>query len=261
MVNKSCPVSVVIPCYCASLTIERAVFSVLKQSLKPKEILIVDDCSIDSTFKKLLILKKKFPRLIRIFRLKINSGPGHARNLGWDMSTQPWIAFLDADDMWHEDKLKIQYNFVKNSNYHLCGHTSALYNIKEVFRKEIKVINLSFNQMLFSNIVPARSVMLRSDLPFRFLGKNLTEDYLLWLEIIGSGYKGCFMKYNLAFTFRSEFSTGGYSGNLLRHEIRELKAYYYLLKHEYIKIFTFFLVMVWSLLKFLRRICLNLFRF
>ncbi|MHB1099234.1 MAG: glycosyltransferase family 2 protein, partial [Burkholderiales bacterium] len=107
------PVSVIIPCYRCAETIARAVDSVLKQTLPPEEILLVEDCSGDdgNTLAVLHSLQQNNP-FIRVIPLAKNGGPAAARNAGWDAAKQPYIAFLDADDAWHPKKLEIQYSWM-----------------------------------------------------------------------------------------------------------------------------------------------------
>jgi glycosyltransferase involved in cell wall biosynthesis len=117
-------VSVVIPCYRCADTIERAVMSVAEQTLKPYEVILVEDCSGDYTLDVLYSLQSQFDvDWIKIIPLKVNSGPGTARNVGWNASQQDYIAFLDADDSWHPQKIEIQYGWmVKNSDVDMTGH-------------------------------------------------------------------------------------------------------------------------------------------
>ncbi|MDR9769531.1 glycosyltransferase family 2 protein [Acetomicrobium sp.] len=121
------PVSVVVPCYCCEDTIERAVVSVMSQTALPGEVILVDDASPDHgrTLSKLQELQERFrdKTHIEIIALKNNSGPSVARNAGWETATQPYIAFLDADDAWHPQKLEIQYGWMKeHPEIALTGH-------------------------------------------------------------------------------------------------------------------------------------------
>jgi glycosyltransferase involved in cell wall biosynthesis len=97
--NSEPEFSVVIPCFNAELTVDRAFKSVLNQSFPPKEVIFVNDASTDQTQS---ILNKfslgTYSFSVRIFKNEINVGPGMSRNLGWNNATSNWIAFLDADD-------------------------------------------------------------------------------------------------------------------------------------------------------------------
>ncbi len=88
-------ISVVIPAFNASKTIERAINSVLNQSMREFEIIVVDDGSSDNSAKIVQQFTSTYP--IKLIQ-QINQGPGHARNVGLDNSILPFICFLDADD-------------------------------------------------------------------------------------------------------------------------------------------------------------------
>ena len=94
-------VSVIIPTYNAQSTIIRVIESVLNQKFSNLEILIVDDKSTDKTVKT---VKKRFPNL-SIIELPENLGVANARNEGIRLSRGKYIAFLDSDDLWNEEKL------------------------------------------------------------------------------------------------------------------------------------------------------------
>lgn len=99
-------VSVIIPYYRASQTIARAVESALEQTVRPHEILIVDDgCPEDAE-----AATKRFGSSVKLIR-KPNGGTASARNLGIEHVQSEWIAFLDADDYWEPTKLERQLAF------------------------------------------------------------------------------------------------------------------------------------------------------
>lgn len=102
--NKLPRVDVIIPAYNASKYIAKTIQSVLAQTLLPHKIIVVDDGSTDNT----VALVKSFNNdLIEIISIP-NSGVSKARNIGIRASQSEYIAFLDADDLWEEDKLKAQ---------------------------------------------------------------------------------------------------------------------------------------------------------
>lgn len=96
-------VSVVIPAYNASATIDAAVESVLAQTVAPGEILVMDDGSTDDTFRHL----EAFQPRIRVLR-QSNRGVAHARNVLCEQAKGEVVAFLDADDIWHPSYLELQ---------------------------------------------------------------------------------------------------------------------------------------------------------
>src|SRR5438309_8195778 len=110
---RTAPVSVIIPCYRCAATIERAMLSVAEQSVRPAEAILIDDASGDNTFAVMEKIRNKYGDWIRIVALPMNQGAAAARNAGWHAATQPYIAFLDADDAWHPRKIEIQYGYMQ----------------------------------------------------------------------------------------------------------------------------------------------------
>ena len=98
-------VSVIIPSYNREKTIERAVMSVLNQTYRDLELIVVDDCSKDNTVE---VLKSIKDDRLKIIRLEKNSGACVARNVGIENAQGDYIAFQDSDDEWLLDKLEKQ---------------------------------------------------------------------------------------------------------------------------------------------------------
>lgn len=98
-------VSVVIPAYNSRDTIQQAIATARAQTLRPVQIVVIDDCSRDDTLQRAEALAG--PDLL-IVRSPKNGGGGAARNLGIDHATGDVVAFLDADDLWAPDKLASQ---------------------------------------------------------------------------------------------------------------------------------------------------------
>jgi len=259
-----CRVSVIVPCYCVEETLPKTIQSILEQTLLPLEIILIDDGSNDDGKTKLLInstiqvIKKSHPKIsVRGIYLHINQGPGHARNVAWKYVTQPWIAFLDADDIWHSKKLQIQVKWLENnpSAMVVCHKTSHLRNI-DLFLCEgiIKHRVLKLHEMLISNLVPTRSVMIKSEIGIRFGEGNCVDDYQLWLEIIGNSIPIYKLNLVLAFSIRSEFSRGGISGKLLEHQIKEINTLKNICNRKNLSKYLFLILCIWSYIKFLKRI-------
>lgn len=259
MLRPCPPITVIIPCYCCRETVERALDSVLNQTLQPPEVLLVDDACVDGTLELLRYLEKVHAPRVKVITLTENVGPGLARNAGWDAATQPWLAFLDADDAWHPRKLEIQWAWLKSHpEVVLCGHASQFSSgrIDLPVEDTPTAIRLSPMQMLISNRLPTRSVMLRRELPFRFREKRFAEDYQLWLEIILARYPAFCLDSPLAYCFRPEFSSGGLSGQLWMREKSEIKTLRALYATDKIHWWAFALSATWSFAKFLRRLWL-----
>lgn len=135
-------ISAVIPAYNSEVTIGRAIDSVLKQTRPADEIIVIDDGSSDNTAE----IIRSYGDKIRLIQQE-NAGVSVARNAGINIATGDWIAFLDADDEWLPEKLKLQIEHLQRnpdlkwtySNYYRksplsqeleMGHTpSRLFNV------------------------------------------------------------------------------------------------------------------------------------
>ena len=116
MNNEKTPiVSVIIPCYNAELYLEKAVETVLSQTLTDIECIIVDDGSTDNTRKISVSIMHRDKRVKYLY--KRNGGVASARNFGIKCARGKWIQFFDADDWLNKDKLKFQLNYHNPSVY------------------------------------------------------------------------------------------------------------------------------------------------
>lgn len=262
--NVIAPVSVIIPCYRCADTIFRAVDSIAAQTLRPAEVILVDDASNDGTLESLYQLQARYPKhWIQVIPLPNNVGPGTARNVGWEAATQSYIAFLDADDSWHSQKIEIQYRWMaKHPEVALTGHG---YRIVEnnIVQNEYSGINTcqpnraAVWQLLLSNRFQTPTLMLRRDVQQRFKdGKRYSEDYLLLLQIFFSDHPCYRFGEELTFLHKAEFGAGGLTGRLWNLEMGELNTYYEIYKQKLVGLGLFIFLSFYSLLKFLRRVIL-----
>lgn len=111
-------ISVIIPTYNVSKTIDETLESIVNQTLKPDKIIIVDDKSTDDSWNKLSAWQKKHSDLIEIYQNKKNSGAAVTRNNCLSHVKTKYVAPIDADDLWHPDRLKImKQHLEKTGNY------------------------------------------------------------------------------------------------------------------------------------------------
>jgi glycosyltransferase involved in cell wall biosynthesis len=258
MTLRIAPVTAVVPCYRCRDTVERAVRSILKQTRPVSEILLIEDGSGDGTLQYLqaMVAKLGDPR-IHLIALSENGGPGVARNAGWEQASQPWLAFLDADDAWHPRKIELQFGWVEgHAGVEFVAHDTAPWSESARALPEIVPdgVLVSPRHLLFRNVIPTRSVILRKGLPLRFPPKRNSEDYMLWLELAFGGTTCWKLPIALVFSFRPEFSRGGASGALWEHEREELHCYRVLFRSGRIGAPTAMAASTFSLLKFLRRL-------
>jgi glycosyltransferase involved in cell wall biosynthesis len=254
-------VSVIIPCYRASGTVERALRSVLCQTHQPAEIILIDDRSQDGTLDCLLKLAREIGGgRIRVLALDKNLGPGGARNAGWNVATQPFVAFLDSDDAWHPRKLELQMRCaLMHQDVWLLGSEVAVLVSESASPPEIDESRppefIDPALVLLSNPFSTPSVIVRRDVPYRFDDcKRYSEDYLLWAQLILSGKRACIIRAPLTFLFKSKYGEGGLSAHLWRMEKGELDTYAQLRKSKLINTTQMVGCSALSLLKFARRL-------
>jgi len=258
------PVSVVIPCYCCSDTIGRALASVAAQSMFPHEVLLIEDSSPDGgkTLGAMHDLAARYGDIfpVKIIALKENRGAASARNAGWESASQPYIAFLDADDAWHPGKIEIQYVYMSSHpEVTLSGHLHRVIQQPEKLPDwEINSwseARLSRRAMLMSNRLITPSVMLRRDVPNRFLdGRRHTDDHLLWLELICEGHQLAKLSVALVGVYKHLYGVGGLSSQLWLMEKSELENYARLYGKGCINLAEWLSLGLYSLLKYVRRL-------
>jgi len=254
-------VSAIIPCYRCAQTIERAVSSVANQTVRPYELILVDDASSDHTLDELKVLKSKYGEWVKIVELQKNVGAASARNAGWLVATQSYIAFLDSDDEWHPEKIKIQYQYmVDNPEVAISGHTFS-----ELPNKSVQKLNwpvalesvekITWWQLLLKNRFITPSVMLKKDIPFKFAeGKRHVDDHLLWLEIVGAKLSAVKLNVNLAAIYKPMFGASGLSSNMWLMEKAELSNYRYLYMQKRLRFYQYLFLQSFSIAKFFRRL-------
>lgn len=214
---KPAPVCVVIPCFRCAATIEDAIKSVAAQTLRPAQVLLVDDGSGDDTVEALhrvaAIYKADW---IKVIALSVNSGPSRARNTGWQFANQPYVAFLDADDCWGPRKLELQMAALEaDPSIALIAHRMVVRprgSEVPALHSPVGVEIIGRSTLLLRNPFPTPSVVLRRDLPLRFdEGFRRSEDYLLWSQIVLSGYRCARIDQILAICNQREPGTTGLS--------------------------------------------------
>ena len=114
-------VSVIMPTYKCGRFIKKSIESVLAQTYKNWELIIVDDCSGDGTIQRVSELQEQDPR-IKLLQNDKNSGAAVTRNKALREAKGRWIAFLDSDDLWEPTKLEKQIKFMEENNYAFSFH-------------------------------------------------------------------------------------------------------------------------------------------
>ena len=183
------------PAFNAEKYIRFAMDSVLRQSFVHWELLIVDDGSTDNTASIIKKYESKDKR-IRYFYQR-NAKQAQARNVAIVNSNGNYLAFLDADDMWHADKLKISIKQFENSNCDLVFTDSYIIDENNVESGKMGIVENVFQgesalkTFLVKNQIPILTVVVKKQLVLTAgcFDSNCVpaEDYDLWLRLLQNG--------------------------------------------------------------------------
>ncbi|MDB4834952.1 glycosyltransferase [Cyclobacteriaceae bacterium] len=183
-------VSIVMPLYNAEKFLKKTVQSVINQTYKNWELIIVNDCSPDNS---LNIAQGIDDDRVKVYSLEENSGSGIARNLGIFKAEGDYITFLDADDIWDDKKLELHIAFMKekNADFSHCNYGYIDENdkpIKEEFHVSEEV---TYKQLLKRTEISCLTGMYYAKRIGKFYMSEhrRKQDYALWLSILKSGYK------------------------------------------------------------------------
>ncbi|MGQ0285787.1 glycosyltransferase family 2 protein [Pasteurellaceae bacterium 22721_9_1] len=177
-------ISIITPVYNSEKYIQQCIESVLSQTHTNWELILIDDCSKDTSVD--IISKYLFDFRIKLFKNKNNLGPALTRNVGLDNATGDYITFLDSDDFWSKQHLENQLRFmidnnlqISHGNYHFCDLEGNI----------IKSINVTpkidYFCLLKGNQFKTMSMMLSKDLIGNHRFENIKhEDYAFFLECL-----------------------------------------------------------------------------
>lgn len=178
-------VSIIMPTYNCAKFIKKTIESVIAQTYKNWELIIVDDCSSDNTEE---IVNKFKDERIKYYRLEKNSGAAVARTQAMKLAIGNYMAFLDSDDLWKENKLEKQIKFMQENNYNFT--CTAYEQIDEQGNKVGKIIKTKkkadYNRILLDCPVGNSTVMYNVDNLGKFEVPNIRKrnDDALWLQIL-----------------------------------------------------------------------------
>ena len=209
-------VSVIMPAYNSRNTIGRAIQSVLAQTYKRFELLVIDDGSTDNTVDIVNSYMKTDSRIVLLHNPK-NLGVAASRNHGCRKAQGEYLAFLDSDDVWFEDKLEKQVSFMLQKGCDLsCTAYAYAYPHEQPSRdkRAYRVPeSISYEQLLKENVIGCSTVMVKATAlkGHEFCGDYAHEDYVLWLELAKTGKTLCGLDEVL-----TDYSFGGRSSNKLK---------------------------------------------
>ena len=182
--NERVLVSVIIPFYNRIKFTIRSVYSVLDQTHENVEIVLIDDCSTVNISVLLEVVNTNTN--IKYYKNKINYGPSFSRNFGIDVATGDYICFLDSDDIFRPEKIKLQLYFMIRKNLNI-SYTSYIrsFNKNETIVKCNKIPML-YPLIAFYCTIATPTVMVKAEVfdLFRFNNKlRYGEDLILWINL------------------------------------------------------------------------------
>ncbi|WP_406685338.1 glycosyltransferase family 2 protein [Seonamhaeicola sp. MEBiC1930] len=214
-------VSIITPTYNSERFIEDTIKSVINQTYKDWELIIIDDNSTDTTIEIVSRFSNRNSN-IRLIKNKKNSGAAFSRNKGIKEAKGDFIAFLDADDLWKPEKLEKQISFMQINNCKVCYSSYELMNEEgELLNKQISALQtLSYKKLLKSNYVGNLTGIYNAKSLGKITSINLRkrQDWLIWLEAIKkSGKPAMGIKESLAIYRVRESSVSSNKWNLLKY--------------------------------------------
>lgn len=181
-------VSIIIPLYNAEKYIEETLLSIDAQDYPDKEVIIVDDCSMDSSAEIVKRMQSNMP-YIRYHKLEHNSGVAIARNTAIKLAKGRYIAFVDSDDVWKQGKLTQQLQLFDKHTGCPFTYTAIDYIDEEsnpLKSKRSLKEEVSYNYILRNTVIATSTVIIdRQVVPEIVMpNRRSAEDYSLWLSIL-----------------------------------------------------------------------------
>lgn len=242
-VDTNSLVSIIMPIYNSESFIINSVESVLDQTYKNWELILIDDCSIDSSYLLVQEFALKDPR-IKLYRLDHNHGAALARNYATEKAQGKYIAFLDSDDLWLPSKLEKQITFMEKENillsyssYYTIGETNE---ITGIFHAKTRV---SYKDMLKTSTIGTLTTVYNADKLGKYYFDDIGhEDYVMKLQILktidyAKGIDEPLAKYRITSNGLSgnKFKTARWQWKIYRdvEHLSFLKSLYYFMHYIY----------------------------
>jgi len=201
--KKESKVSIILPNYNSSKTINETIISVLNQTYKNWELIIVDDNS-EKTTKSILSKYRKFKK-IKIFYLKKNKGAAYCRNLAIKKSKSYYMAYIDSDDLWKKNKLRLQINFMQKNNYFFTYTDYKTFKTNNPIKKTILTpAKFDFNSFIKNTSIATSTMIVKrsTTAKIKFSNTKICEDYYYKCQLlkkIGNAYcyPACLTEYQI----------------------------------------------------------------
>lgn len=184
---KNTLISVVMPIYNKSRYLGKSVESVLNQTYKNIELIMVDDASTDNSLEIARSYEKRDSR-VSVIACEANQGVAKARNLGIAASKGEYIALLDSDDEWLEEKLEKQLSLIESRQAQIayCSYDFIDENSSMIRKPFVVPVETNYKEMLVSSVISCSTALVDASLlkahPFR--SDFYHEDFALWMELL-----------------------------------------------------------------------------
>ena len=253
-------VSVIIPVFNSGVTAIAAIESVLRQTVKVREIVVVDDGSIDGSGRLVAERFRGTADLVKVFRID-NVGAAGARNHGIGRANSTYVAFLDSDDLWMPTKLERQLGVIDEvPSVGMVGTqtTMGAKFIEPGLGRTAKLVVVSSTMQLFKNFFQTSTVLVRRsvlDSVGRFpTGQRYAEEGDLFIRI--AAHSRCILLNEVLVDYcggKAGFGEAGLSANLNAMERGELSNIRRALQRGNCGPIVFLAAIFFSILKFVRR--------
>lgn len=224
--DESPLISVIMPAYNNADTIVQSIESVLRQSV-PLELIIINDCSTDA-LEDVLQAYLSLPQIHLITNPK-NLGAAQSRNIGVSYAKGKYVAFLDSDDWWTDDKLEKQLALLEETESVLCSTARELVTKEGTLTRKIIPVPsvITYPMLLRGNVINCSSVLFLTSVAkeFPMEHEDSHEDYILWLKILRKYKKACAINEPL---LKYRLTTTGKSGHKLHSATMTWKVYRYM---------------------------------
>lgn len=244
-------VSIITPAYNAESFLYGIYDSLKLQTFKNFEWIIIDDFSQDKTSMIVENFVSKKELNITFLKNEVNKGVAYSRNRGLDIAKGEYVCFLDVDDTWEPDKLRVQKEFMEKNGIFLSYMDYNQVNEKGDFIRSIKAPNeCNYKDLLSSNVLGNLTCMVDRGVisNTRFI-KHGHEDYIFWLDILSKIPKAVKVNSDLVYC-NYMISSSSISSNKLRAAIWQWKIYRNILR---LNLFTSMAYFVSYALKGLRK--------
>ena len=185
-------VSVLMPAYNAEKYIEKAIRSVIAQTVSDWELVIIDDYSQDRTCQIAEALARADAR-IRLYRNEQNQGAARTRNRGLDLCRGQYVALLDSDDVWYPEKLEKQLVLAQAENADIvyCAYAIVDENGQKRFHDFIVPEHTDLEATLVKSVISCSTALLGRNVTehYRFPVEYYHEDLAMWVQLLGDGLK------------------------------------------------------------------------